>query len=299
MRPHLATRREVLKQAAALAGLAISPSLFAEEGQGPANHADGGFKIGGVDWELKGANNPEAFAAAARLGLDGIQVDLGNVEAMRSPDRQKQFLMLAQEHRVEIASLALGILGGISLAQDKRAPALVDSAIDIATAMKQKVILLACFGKSDLMQPADKIDALVGRLKEHAPKAEKAGVTLGLEAECSVEHYKKILDGVGSPAVKAYFDTEHAHEDGRDIAQEILFLKDHICEFHAKDCSNILLGKGKIDFGQVRRGMDAIGYRGWILVEQWNEVPGKKPLGFDETHRRNLQYLREVFPQRA
>ena len=299
MRTHLSTRREVLKRAAALAGLAISPAVFAAEGQGPTKHADGGFKIGGVDWELKGPNNPEAFAAAARLGLDGVQVDLGNVEAMRSADRQKQFLKLAEEHRVEIASLALGIFYGISLAKDERASALVDSAIDIATAMKQKVVLLACFGQSDLKQPADKIDALVGRLKEHAPKAEKAGVTLGLEGECSVEHYRKIIERVGSPAVKAYFDTEHAHGAGRDIAQEITLLKDCVCEFHAKDCSNILLGKGKIDFRQVRRGMDAIGYRGWLLVEQWAEVPGQKPLGFDETHRRNLQYLRELFPQRA
>jgi sugar phosphate isomerase/epimerase len=67
--------------------------------------------------------------------------------------------------------------------------------------------------------------------------------------------------------------------------------------FGAAEAGNILFPG--CDFGQVRRGMDAIGYRGWILVEQWNEVPGKKPLGFDETHRRNLQYLREVFPQRA
>lgn len=293
MNTRLVTRREVLKQTAVLAGVAVSPSLLAS-GQEPAKPA-GGWKIGGVDWELKGANDPEAIAVAARLGFDGIQVDLGNVQAMRSPERQKLFLDAAQKHRVEIASLAVGMFYHVSLGKDKRAPGLVDAAIEIAAAMKQKIVLLACFGNSDLLQPADKIDALIGRMKEHAPKAEKAGVVLGLEGHCPAEHYRKILDRIASPAVKAYFDTEHVHRAGRDMADEIISLKDQICEFHAKDCSNVLLGQGKIDFAQLRRGIEAIGYRGWIHLEQWAEVPGKKPLGFDETHRQNLQYLRRVF----
>jgi sugar phosphate isomerase/epimerase len=299
MNTPLATRREILQRTIALAGLAMSPALLAAETQSAAKPTREGFKIGGVDWELKGANDPEAFAVAERLGLDGLQVDLGNVQAMRDPERQKQFLALAKKHKVEIASLALGILGGVSYGEDKRAPGLVDAAIDIAAAMKQKLILLACFGKSDLNKPIDKMDAFVGRLKENAATAEKAGVILGLEGECSVEHYKKILERIGSPAVQVYFDMVHAHGPGRDISQEITFLKGQICEFHAKDYGNILFGQGKVDFPQARRGMDTIGYRGWILLEQWAEVPGNKPLGFDETHRRNLQYLRQVFPREA
>ena len=292
----LLSRREVLKRAGGLAVCAAaSPLLAADESKSPAK----GFKIGGVDWELKGPNNPEAFAVAARLGLDGVQVDLGNVEAMRNPDRQKQFLELARKHQVEIASLALGIFYDLPLATDQRAGTILDAAIDIATAMKQRVILVCCFNKSDINQPAGKLDAFVGRLKEHAPKAEKAGVVLGLEGETSVEHYLKVLQRIDSPAVKAYFDTAHAHRIGRDVVQEISLLKDRVCEFHAKDFSNILLGQGKIDFAQVRRGMDAIGYRGWLQIEQWVEISGEKPLGFDETHRRNLQYLRKLFPRQA
>jgi sugar phosphate isomerase/epimerase len=286
------SRRDAIKQAAALAVLAVGRPLLAADAAPPPKP---GFKIGGVDWELKGSNNPEAFAVAAKLGLDGVQIDLGDVQAMRRPDRQQLFAATAQKHQVEIASLAVGLFYHVALATDKRAPALLDASIEVAAAMKQRVVLLACFGKSDLNLPADKLDALVGRLKEHAPKAEKAGVVFGLEAECSVEHYLKILDRVGSPAVTAYFDTGHAHTGGRDIAEEIKLLKGRICEFHAKDAGNILLGQGKIDFAEVRRGMDAIGYRGWLLLEQWNEVPGPKPLGFDEVHRRNLKYLRGLF----
>ena len=31
------------------------------------------------------------------------------------------------------------------------------------------------------------------------------------------------------------------------------------------------------------------------MLEQWLDIPGQKPLGFDETHRRNLKYLRGCF----
>jgi len=44
-------------------------------------------------------------------------------------------------------------------------------------------------------------------------------------------------------------------------------LGDRICEFHAKDYGHVLFGQGKVDWRQVRRGMDAIRYRGWIQIE--------------------------------
>lgn len=287
-------RREWIMNSALCVGLAAAPRLcvFAEEKQ-PA--AKKGFKVGVVDWELGKASDPDALAIAARLGFDGVQVDLGDVESMRAAERQKKYQEMTQKHKIEIASLAMGVLNDTPYAQSPKAVALVDSAIDIAQAMKQKVILLAFFGRGDLNREENKMDALVGRLKENAPKAEKAGVALGLEAEISVERYREILDKTGSPAVQAYFDLVHAHGNGRDIYQEITSLAGRICEFHAKDYGNILFGKGKIDFKEVRRAMDAIGYQGWIQMEQWGEIQGDKPLGFDETQRVNLRYLREIF----
>jgi sugar phosphate isomerase/epimerase len=285
-------RREMLKQSAACLALGLSTTFRAARAlDTQARH----LKIGAVDWELTKANDPEALAVAAKLGFDGLQVDLGNVEPMKNPDRQQKYKALAREHKIEIASLALGALSNSAYGQDPKGQVLVDSAIDVAKAMNQKIILLAFFGANDLAKKENNTDSLVGRLKENAPKAEKAGVILGVEGETSVEHYKEIIDRVNSPAVKVYFDCVHAHGTGRDIYKEITFLGDRICEFHAKDYGNILFGHGNLDWKEVRRGMDAIGYRGWMQVEQWGEIKGDKPLGFDETHRRNLRYLREIF----
>ena len=287
------SRRRAIQGIAVLSG---APALSALDERSKKRPAPAGFKIGAVDWELTKAGDPGALAVAARLGFDGLQVDLGDVESMRNRERQVEYQALARKLKVEIASLALGILNEVPYARDPRGLSLVDSAIDIAQEMKQKVLLLAFFEKGDLNLPENRIDTLVGRLKENAPKAERAGVILGLEAEISVERYREILERVGSPAVKVYFDMVHAHGAGRDIYEEITFLGDQICEFHAKDYGNILFGHGNVDFNKVRRAMDAIGYRGWIHIEQWAEIKGEKPLGFDETQRQNLRYLKQIFP---
>jgi L-ribulose-5-phosphate 3-epimerase len=252
------------------------------------------FRIGAVDWELTKAGDPEALAVAARLGFDGLQVDLGDVKSMRNPARRELYQAAARRHGIAIGSLAMGILNEVPYASDPGAQALVEAGIDIAAAMKQKVLLLAFFDKGDLTRPENREDVLVGRLKEIAPKAQRAGVVLGLEAEISVERYRRILDAVGSPAVQVYFDLVHAHTAGRNVYDEITSLRGRICEFHAKDYGNVLFGQGMVDFPQVRRAMDAIGYKGWIHVEQWSEIKGDKSLGFDETHRLNLKYLRTL-----
>jgi L-ribulose-5-phosphate 3-epimerase len=289
------SRRAMLRRSAMCVGLALTRSL--EGLSTPTETAPKrGFKIGVVDWELTKPGDPEALARAAQLGFDGLQVDLADVDSFKKAEMHERYAQLQRKYRIEIASLALGKLSDSPYGSDPKGQALVDSAIDVAKAMNQKVLLLAFFGRNGLDHEENKLDSVVGRLKENACKAEKNGVILGVEGEASAERYKELIDMVGSPAVKVYFDCVHAHQEKRDIGQEISLLGNRICEFHAKDYGDILFGQGTIDWHAVRRGMDAVGYRGWIQMEQWGEIKGAKPLGFQETHRRNLKYLREIFP---
>ena len=69
-----------------------------------------------------------------------------------------------------------------------------------------KVVLLAFFGNGDLVNDEKGVDEVVRRLKKVAPKAEKAGVILGLESWLSAEDTVRIMDRVGSSAVKMYYD---------------------------------------------------------------------------------------------
>jgi len=286
-------RRMMANTARAFAGLALTASCapFVESTQ-----ARRGFKLGVCDWTIGKRTDPAALEMAKRIGLDGVQVDFGSGQndlPLCNPELQKKYLAEAKKQDIEIASLALGVLNNIPYKSDPRAERWVAESIDVCKAMKLNVVLLAFFGEADLRNDNKGVDVVVSRLKKVAPKAEEAGVILGLESWLSAEQHLDIINKVGSPAVQVYYDVANSHAAGYDIYSEIRQLGSQICEFHAKD-NDDLYGKGSIDFEEVRRAIDDIGYRGWLVMEGT-----KMPLGVEESCRYDAQYLRSIFPPRV
>ena len=255
-----------------------------------------GFKIGTCDWSIGKVSNPGSFAVAKQLGLDGVQVTIGTVAKgmhLTRPEVQKVFLEAAKASEVEIASLALVDLNYVPYKSDPRAEKWVADSIDVCKAMDVNVVILPCFLKGDLRGDHKGIDEVVRRLKKVTPRAEDAGVILGLESWLSAWETKAIMDRVGSPAVQMYYDVGNSHKQGYDIYEEIRWMgNENICEFHAKDYG-FLFGKGKVNFPAVRLAMDDIGYRGWIQVE------GAKPLGLVKSYKADAEYLKSIFPADA
>jgi L-ribulose-5-phosphate 3-epimerase len=290
------TRREMMKSSArlGLAGLSMgagflnSSSLWGK----PSPRSGQRFKIGACDWTLGKRTNPEALEVARRLGLDGIMVDMGDPRTgfpLLQPELQKKYLARAKELRVEIASLALGILNQLPYKSEPGAQQWVADSIEVSRAFGTRVVLLAFFSNGDLKNDKKGTDAVTERLKEIAPQAEKAGVVLGVESWLSAAEHMAILDKVGSSAVQVYYDLGNSHKMGYDIYKEIRFLGRHISEFHAKDYDG-LFGKGTINFPEVRRAMDEIHYRGWMHIESGAS---------EEEIGSNGRYLRTVFPKDA
>jgi len=290
------TRRQlILNSARAIAGLTLTTGCQPFS-CGESEPQECGFKIGICDWTLGKRCEPSSFEMAKRLGVDGVQVDFGAGKdklPLNKPEVQEKFLELAEKYDVEIASLAIGELNNVPYKSDPRAERWVIDSIDVCKAMGVNVVLLAFFSKGDLRNDERGIDTVVERLKRIAPKAEKAGVVLGLESWLNAEQHMDIINRVGSSAVQVYYDVGNSHKNGYDIYKEIRFLGRHICEFHAKDYDG-LFGEGSVDFKEVRRAMDDIGYRGWIQIE-----PVKMPLGLEASCRHNVQYLRSIFPPKV
>jgi sugar phosphate isomerase/epimerase len=283
------TRRQMVKRSAqAAAAITLSQSF------GPLFAAPGsrGFKIGACDWSL-GRNDPSCMQIAREIGLDGVQVSMGSVGdhmRMRQREVQQQYLKAARENNVEVASLALSETNNVPLFSEPRAAIWLLDSIEVCKALNVKVVLIACFAKGELSaDDKPSIDRVVDLLKEIAPRAEKVGVLLGLENYMSAEANIGIMDRVGSPAVQVYYDVGNSTDKGYDIFNEIRLLGKRICEFHAKDAGN-MLGKGRIDFKQVRAAMDDIDYRGWIQIE------AAAPHSIVEDYRADLNYLRGIFP---
>lgn len=290
------SRRSFLGRAAgAAAGLAAVASfapLF-------ANPASRRFRIGACDWSLGKMATPEAFAVAKEIGLDGVQVSLGTEKDnmhLRQPTVQQTYRDAARQSGLAIASLAIGELNNIPFKSDPRTIEWVRDAVDVAAALGVRVILLAFFYKGDLKGDPAGTAEVVRRLKSLAPRAEKAGMVLGIESWLSAEEHMAILDQVGSRAVQVYYDVANSEKMGYDIYREIRWLgrQGVICELHAKE-NGTLLGQGRVDFRRVREALDDIGYAGWLQIE------GAVPEGGQlvPSYRANLKFLRELFPATA
>ena len=288
------TRRQMMVGAAqTAAGLALVSSCAPSDARKSAKVRPAGFKIGVCDWTIKKASDPASLEVAKRIGLDGVQVDIGRGKddlPLFDPELQQKFVEARQTHQIEIASLALGVLNNIPYKSDPRAEVWVEKSIDVCKALSVNIVLLAFFSKGDLKGDNKGADVVVERFKKIAPKAEDAGVTLAIESWLSAEQHMEIIDRVGSPAVKVYYDVGNSNKADYDIYSEIRELGDLICEFHAKDYDG-LYGKGSIDFDRVRAAMDDIGYRGWFVMEGT-----KMPLGVEESCRYDAEYLRTIFP---
>jgi sugar phosphate isomerase/epimerase len=272
---------------------ALAASAGAAGGPRPTGQKTGyNLPLGVCDWTIGKTGDPAAFELAAGLMLDGVQVSLvpkGDSLALADPALRRVFLAAARKARIPIASFAIGELNGVPLKSDPRAEKWLEKGIEIAAAMDVKVILVPFFGKGELRNDPAGVDAVVAALGRLAPKAEARGVVLALESYLSAAEHLKILERVGSPAVRVYYDVANSQDAGYPILDEIRALGARIVEVHAKDTKG-LYGKGSMDFPSVLEALREIGYKSWFVLEGT-----EMPLGVAASIRYDVDYLRTVF----
>ncbi len=289
MKAALISRRQMLARSGSAVGAALVSDSLAPLFAAPGRRR---FKIGACDWSIGKMCDPAAFAVARQIGLDGVQVSLGTVAnqmSLRQHEVQQRYQTAARQAGLEIASLAIGELNNVPYKSDPRTVEWVSDSVDVCQALGLRVVLLAFFNNDDLRGDTAGVDEVVRRLKAVAPKAEKAGVALGIESWLSADQHLDILKRVGSRAVRAYYDVCNSNDMGYDIYAEIRKLGRRICEFHFKE-NGSLLGQGKVDFQKVRATMDDIGYTGWVQIE--GAVPSGQPML--ESYQANCKFVRGI-----
>jgi sugar phosphate isomerase/epimerase len=138
------------------------------------------------------------------------------------------------------------------------------------------------------------MDYVGDALREVAPAAEKAGVTLGLEDTISARDNVRIMERTKSPAVLTYYDVGNSTKNGFSVVEEIRWLgAPRICEVHLKDNPHFL-GQGTIDFPAVVDALADIGF------SQWAQLETECPTGsVEKDMARNLAYIRGVMDQQT
>lgn len=275
-------RREMIRSSALLLATATLPASAPR------------FRLGACDWSVGKTLNPEAFDRAKQIGLQGIQVSYNtgkDEKGLSVPETLQGIREASARTGVKVSSLAIGELNRVPYKSQPKTEEWVWNSVDAARALDVKVILLAFFSEGDLRNDDTGKKAVIERLKKVAPHAEKQGITLGIESWLSAQEHLDIIQAVGSPALKVYYDFRNSTDAGHDIFKEIPMLgKDMICEIHIKE-NGQRLGEGPLDWPRVAKSVKEIGYEGWMQIE------GATPQGADiiECYRHNRKYLEGLF----
>ncbi|HEX5151474.1 MAG TPA: sugar phosphate isomerase/epimerase family protein [Parafilimonas sp.] len=281
-------RRTLLKHAALLAALSPLRSVAATNNKR--------FNIGACDWSLGKRADIAAFDIAKQIGLDGIMVDLGSADKnlpLRDAAVQQAYLQASKQTGIKISSIAIGELNNVPYKSDERTIQWVSDSIDVAKNFGVTVVLLAFFNKNDLRNDAQGKQVVIERLKEVSPKAEKNGIILGIESYLDAAEHLEIIDQVGSPNIKVYFDFRNTADAGYDVIKEVKQLgADMICELHMKE-NGFLLGEGTLNWQRIRDALYEMNYAGdgWMQIE-W-AMP--KDARVVEAYKHNLQFLQNIF----
>ncbi|MEJ7768476.1 MAG: sugar phosphate isomerase/epimerase family protein [Chitinophagaceae bacterium] len=286
------TRRRLIANAALLATLLPLKStgnLFAAEKKRK-------FKIGACDWSIGKNSDIQAFEVARQIGLDGIMLNMGSAKNnmhLRNVSLQQSYLQAARASGVKISSLAIGELNNIPYKSDPRTEEWVWDSIDVAKNLGVTVILLAFFNKNDLRHDEPGKKEVIRRLKIAAPKAEKLGITLGIESYLNAAEHLEIIDKVGSKNIKAYMDFRNTADAGFDVLKEMKLLgSSNICELHMKE-NGTLLGRGSLPWKNIADLIYEMNYYGdgWMQIE--SAIPDKGNVV--ESYKHNLHFLRQLF----
>ena len=261
------------------------------------------YKIAVCDWMILKRQKLGAFQLTKDIGADGVEVDMGSlgtnetfVSAITTDAAlRQQFLDKARELNLEIPSLAMSGFYAQSFAERPTVPRMTQDCIDTMKAMNVKIAFLPLGGRSDLVKHPELRSNVVERLKIIGAQAEKAGVIIGVESELDADSQIKLLDDVGSPAVKIYYNFASAIQNDRNLIKELLRLgRDRLCQIHCTDQDGVWLQDDpKINMQNVKEALDSMGWSGWLVIERSRDA--KDPRNVKKNFSANVAYLKSVF----
>jgi sugar phosphate isomerase/epimerase len=298
-------RRVFLERGAIAAGaawLAGAGPLRAAPPAGKPSKLGHRYMIGVCDWMILKRQRLGAFPLAKEIGADGVEVDMGSLgqrdtfeNALADPQNRRQFLDTARDLGLEVCSLAMSGFYAQSFAERPTVPRMLQDCVDTMQAMGVKVAFLPLGVRGDLAQRPELRPAIVERLRAVAPIAEKAGVTIGVETALDAMGDIKLLEDIGSPAVKIYFNFANALQAGRDLHAELRALGAHrICQIHCTDQDGVWLeNNSRIDLPKVKRTLDEMDWKGWLVMERSRDArdSGNVRRNFGA----NAAYLKSIF----
>jgi L-ribulose-5-phosphate 3-epimerase len=260
------------------------------------------YKIAVIDLMLLKRQKLGAIALAKQIGADGLELDMGGLGKRPTFENQlavdsirKQFIDKAKEQNIEFCSLAMTGYYAQSFCGREEYIKSIEDCIKTMQLMNVKVGFLPMGVQCDLKQNLSIRDSVVYRLKIVGKLAEKAGVTIAIETALSAKEEVKLLEEIGSPAVKIYFNFSTPLKEGRDLYKELKTLgKQRISMMHCTNKDGVWLQNDpEIDMKKVKKTLDKMKWSGWLVIERSRDAT--KPRDVKGNYGANTAYLKSIF----
>jgi sugar phosphate isomerase/epimerase len=269
------------------------------------------MKFGICQWSLP-LEGPYACTVAQRLGLEGIQLDMGTWErglALSRPAVREAWLEMAGQTGIQFPSIATTLADYFDLTapdgSEDRTIVLhaFDKAVEAAVHMGVGMIMTPTFEKS-AVRNEEEFGQLVSFLQYACDRTGEHGLTMATENPLSAADTLRLFREVDRANLRLYFDTQnyflHLDADSAALIRELHGLfgdQLHVKDGRNKDLSGALLGEGDSGFAASATALHEVGYDGWIILENYYD---REPLRAEdddpeELIRRDLAIARETF----
>jgi sugar phosphate isomerase/epimerase len=260
------------------------------------------YKVAVCDWMILKRQKLGAFALAAEIKADGIELDMGGLgkrptfdSKLGDPIERQKFLDKSKELNIGISSIAMSGFYAQSFAKRESITLMIEDCVKAMKNMKVKVAYLPLGTESDLNKNPELRPIIIERLKWAGKQVGKIGGVIAIETSLNATEEKKLLEEIGCKHIKSSFNFANAVDNGRDIATELKILgKKHLAQIHASTTDKVWLENDKaVDMPKIKKTLDEMNWKGWLIVERSRDVT--QVHNVKANYGANVAYLKKIF----
>ncbi len=261
------------------------------------------YQVAACDWMMLKRQKLGEFQLAKDIGADGVEMDMGPLgqrvlfeNKLREPHFQQLFRRTADSLGIQVPSVAMSGFFAQNLLKRDNYLDLIDDCLKTMDIMGAHVAFLPLGGSGhEWKQQGQQRTEMVSRLHHIGERAKVAGKVIAIRTGVNAEQSLCMLKEIHSDGIKIYFNLQDAVDEGLDPCKEIKRLGgENIAQIHASLTDSVTLDKDpRIDLYKVKKTLDKMRWRGWLVVERSRNA--KDVRNVRGNFGTNVAYLKKIF----
>lgn len=263
------------------------------------------YRVAACDWMMLKRQKIGEFQLAKDIHADGVEMDMGPLgqremfdNKLREEHFQQLFRHTADSLGVAVPSVAMSGFFAQSFLGRTNYRELVEDCLRSMDVMGAKVAFLPLGGcGTEWQKPGEARKELVSRLHIVGEMAHRQGKVIGLRTSLPAHENLLLLAEVNTPGIKIYYNLQDAVDQGLNPCDELKMLgARNIAQIHASLTDSVTLDRDpRIDLREVKKTLDHMHWKGWLVVERSRNAHDVKNVRAN--FGTNVAYLKEIFQE--